>query len=182
MKVKQDDSQLKKWSIIGVFVIFGLAVLWHFAYDWLPNALTASLFPVNESPWEHVKLFFLPALIYFMIQRRVVGKYYPNFVFSHILMLPFMPLAMLLLHYLYQALGIESVVLDIITTFIIIALAVFIAYKLTLSKARLHGTVFRIAAFTIVIAMFIIYTALTFYPPKLPLFQDSQTLQYGIPR
>ena len=61
------------WSIIGwcalictiicaIFVTV-LGTLGHFFYKWSNyNPYIGLLFPVNESPWEHLKLFFFPSL------------------------------------------------------------------------------------------------------------------------
>jgi len=173
--------KLKRWSIIGVFVIFALAGLWHFLYDWLPCGVTAILAPVNESPWEHAKLVFAPAVIYFLVGRLTVGKKYPNFTFAHTAVLPFMPIIMLALFYFFKSLGIESLALDIVITFVVIALGVYAAYRMTVSTMHMDTPVYRMAALLTVFGMLFIFIAFTFYPPHIPLFQDSNTMQYGIP-
>jgi len=174
-------AKLKRWSFIGIFVIFALAGLWHFLYEWLPCGLTAILAPVNESPWEHAKLFFAPAVIYFLIGRLTVGRLYPNFTFAHAAVLPFMPMLMLALHYLFHALGVESLIIDLVITFVVIALGVYAAYRMTVSVMHMDTPVYRMTALLTVFGMLFIFIAFTYYPPHIPLFQDSNTLQYGIP-
>ncbi len=164
-----------------MFVIFALAGLWHFLYEWLPCGVTAILAPVNESPWEHTKLFYAPALIYFFIGRLTVGKKYPNFTFSHAAVLPFMPMLMLSLYYLFNSFGIKSIVFDLVLTFIVIVLALYTAYRMTVSVMHMDTPVYRMAALLAVLGMLFIFITFTFYPPHIPLFQDSNTMKYGIP-
>ena len=59
------------WQAMG----FGIAVLGgtllHFLYDWTGGSALAAVFSaVNESAWEHMKLFFVPTFIYALVQRR----------------------------------------------------------------------------------------------------------------
>ena len=55
-----------KKNLISFFVIGIIGVLSHFVYEWSgENAFVGLFFPVNESIWEHLKLIFYPALIYF---------------------------------------------------------------------------------------------------------------------
>ena len=55
----------------------------HFVLDlsggWRPLALIAA---VNESTWEHLKIGFWPALIYFLIEYRYVKKSGDNLLFA----------------------------------------------------------------------------------------------------
>ena len=175
-------QHLKSWSIAGVFVIFILAGLWHFLYTWLPGPLTAVLSPVNESPWEHTKLFFMPALIYFIIGRLTVGKEYPNFTFAHTAVLPLMPLLMLGIYTLLRAAGIKSLAADLVNTLIVIPFGVTLSYKLTLAVKPMTGLKYQAASLVILLALFIVFAVFTYSPPHIPIFLDSNTLRYGIPR
>ena len=48
---------MKKIKIIGFFIMMCLSFLSHFMYEWCDNFLFSIFFPVNESIWEHMKLF-----------------------------------------------------------------------------------------------------------------------------
>ena len=89
-----NNKKLITLEIIGAFIILLLAALWHFVYKWAPNTFSAIVFPVNESPWEHVKLFFFPAIVYYIPMYFIIGKQYKNYIVAHSLMLLFMPLVM----------------------------------------------------------------------------------------
>jgi len=174
------DKKLRKWSIIGVFVTFAVAGGWHFLYEALPCSVVAAIAPMNESPWEHAKLFFLPALIWYTAQYFIIGRHYPNFIFAHSIALLVMPVLMLLLYYVYVPLTGESIIANMINSFVTIAAGAWIAYRLTISKKDLSRRPYRIAALLIVLALLTIFVAFTFAPPHCGLFWDPSAQHYGI--
>ena len=50
------------WLAFGIAVLAGTGL--HFLYDVCPVPLVGLFAPVNESVWEHLKLFFWPCLLY----------------------------------------------------------------------------------------------------------------------
>ncbi|MEX1376544.1 MAG: DUF6512 family protein [Eubacteriales bacterium] len=178
--MKSENKKLLTWQIAGVFAVFTLAAIWHFVYAQVPYKALAVIFPVNESPWEHVKLFFFPAVILYLVQYIFVGKEYKNFAFAHALALLIMPAVMFAMFYGYRLiLGIEEKLLyDIIITFIAIALGSFLAYRITISQKE-HGK--KIYAVMIgVAALLAAQGVLTFFQPEAPLFYDKNVDAYGI--
>ncbi len=174
-------KKLKTWSIIGVFIIMTLAALWHFIYARIPSDFSAVIFPVNESPWEHIKLFFFPVLIFYVVQYMTIGKKFKNFVFAHGISLLVMPLIMFGMFYGYR-LGLkipERLIFDIIITFITICLGSFIGYKITVSQKDFSKKGF--IAIIIATVFFAVTTVFTFFTPEVPLFYDKNTQEYGIP-
>ncbi len=139
------------------------------------------LSPVNESPWEHTKLFFMPMLIYFVIGQLTVGKEYPNFMLAHTAVLPLMPLMMLGIYTLFRAIGIKSLIIDLVNTLLVIAFGMTLSYKLTLTVKPMTGLKYRAASLVILLGLFIVFTVFTYFPPHIPIFLDSNTFRYGIP-
>ena len=72
----------KKQIYINTFITFALCFLTHFLYDLFPNALTALLFPVNESIWEHMKMLYSTIILYGIIMYFIKGHKIPIFLFS----------------------------------------------------------------------------------------------------
>ena len=66
---------LKKAKIISVIGIFILCFLFHSIYEILPNTISAMLFPVNESIWEHQKLMFTSVVAYGIIDYIILNKF-----------------------------------------------------------------------------------------------------------
>lgn len=176
------QDKLKKWSIIGVFVVFALAVFWHFIYELLPCDFIGAISPVNESPWEHVKLFFVPAILFYVVQYFIIGKEFPNYIFAHSIALLIMPIFMLLFYYTYKTLLPieETFVLDMINSVLTVLLGSYVGYKLTTSDLMLSSLGHHIVAMLIVFGMLIIYMTFTFNPPMCDMFLDKTTMQYGI--
>lgn len=75
---------IKKIKIISVFFILGLTILFHFLYDWWPNVIFSTLFPVNESIWEHMKLLYFGIIIYGIVEYFIMKKL--NLVFNKFLL------------------------------------------------------------------------------------------------
>ena len=75
-------------------------VLLHFVYDWIPNAVTALIAPVNESLWEHTKLIYWPYLAAALLLNR--GR--PGGKRPWLLILPLLCAGMLALGYGYHVL------------------------------------------------------------------------------
>ena len=179
---KSDHKTLRRWCIIGVFVVMGLATLWHFIYEWLPCGFMAAISPVNESPWEHVKLFFVPPLIWYTIIYFAAGHSYLNFVFAAAVSLLLMPALMLALYGIYSQFVEKTLPLDFANALVTITLGMAVTCKLAVSKRRMSGPVFSTLAVVIVAGLIILYGLLTYDPPRIPLFLDKQTGEYGIPR
>lgn len=66
----------KKYVVIGFFVVGILGTLFHFVNnDWSGQMWFVGLFvPVNESTWEHMKLLFVPMLIYIMLGNLYIKR------------------------------------------------------------------------------------------------------------
>ncbi len=176
-----DKKKLMVWSVIGTFIVFLLAGGWHFLYsDVLKSGVTAAIAPVNESPWEHAKLFFVPAVIWYVILYFIAGRRFPNFVFSQALTLPLMPALMLGLFYAYQLFIPHNLAVDLTISYIIVALGQFIAYKLTVSKRDLSGPRFTAAAMAIVLGLLALFIVFTYSPPRFDIFMDPKSGRYGI--
>ena len=57
------NKSLNKKNLPSVLAVAILGSLNHFLYDWTGGSSLAALFcPINESPWEHLKLLFFPFL------------------------------------------------------------------------------------------------------------------------
>ena len=66
---------LKKYHVILFFFILVMGSLLHFAFKWSGyNNFVAYFSAVNESPWEHLKLIFFPALTFAIFEYFIYGK------------------------------------------------------------------------------------------------------------
>ena len=64
------DTRWRTWEIIGLFWTLAAGNLLHFVYDWTGSSVAAALFSaVNESTWEHMKLFITPWVLWSLVER-----------------------------------------------------------------------------------------------------------------
>lgn len=170
----------KRIKIMSIVIVFLFAFPLHFIYDWFPNTFTAIFFPVNESIWEHMKLLFDSFLLCSVIEFGLL-KYFDmhvhNFLFSTFVG-AFFSIGLYLILYLplYYMLG-ENMILNLgvmLVTIIVIEL-----FQLWIWKQS-HISYLDYASIVMMIATYIIFAYLTFYPPKLSLFFDTQEEKYGI--
>lgn len=118
---------LKK-NIIAFSVIGIVGTLSHFVYEWSgENAFLGLIFPVNESVWEHLKLIFFPALIYFVIEYILLSEKPHNYISAAITGVFCSMLSVVVLY--YTASGILGRNIDFINIVIY-----FIALIITISK------------------------------------------------
>ena len=76
--MQRNCTQIKKWEIVEFIFIAIVGTLLHFVYDWSgQNPAVGIIAPVSESTWEHLKLLFMPALLFTLIGEAVIGKDYP---------------------------------------------------------------------------------------------------------
>lgn len=164
------------WEIIGAIFTIIAGTIWHFAYDWSgKNAVVASIFAVNESVWEHLKLTFFPILIFAIVEYFFIGKEKKNFwlikAFSAIAAMIFT----IVTFYLYQLIFAKDILAVDIGIFVF---SVFVAYLISylLSLDFKYGTVLGLVIFAVIAIAFVIFT---YFPPKLDLFYDFAHNVYG---
>jgi hypothetical protein len=169
-----------KYFWIGIPVLFILGGLFHFLYGLCGRLPAVGLIaPVNESIFEHAKMYPLPALLWYalvFLRRRNSISADPWFT-AALLSITVQVSGMVLLYYFYTgALGFRSPVLDIINFLLTVALG---------QIAGLHcyrhgkGLDYRLSLL-IMLAVLSVFALLTVFPPRLPLFLDPKTGTYGI--
>jgi len=173
--------QIRKWELIGIAVIAGVGAVMHFAFEWSGELRAVAVFAaVNESVWEHLKLTYWPALLYAALEYRKIRGLSDNFITAKAAAIYVMPAAIISLFYAYTAItGSDNLIADITIFVVAIALGQLTSYKiLTLSplSRRLY-----ILAIIGLVALGVLFTLFTFYPPRVPIFRDPVSGAYGIP-
>lgn len=184
LKFFNKSKMSEKWIVLGIPVLFIIGSLMHFAYDWSGESTIVGIFaPINESVWEHLKMTFWPMLIwwfvgYFILNKRVAisdSQWFVSCTLAEIVC----PLVIVSFYYTYTgAFGIECLILDIFSLFLGIAAGQLMA--LHVYKYVKHTKYFFPYAIVILVIMALAFTVFTFYPPKIPIFMDSTTGEYGI--
>jgi hypothetical protein len=173
-------STVVKWQVAGYLFTSVLGTFFHFLFDLTGGSPIAGLISaVNESIWEHMKLIFYPMLLFAAAEYRSWGRETAGFwciklggILRALVLIP-------VLYYTYTGtLGVSADWFNITIFF----LAALWTYRWE-TKAFLENRPCRIparAAVGILLAIAAIFTAFTFFPPRIPFFRDPLTGSYGI--
>ncbi|MEM2889973.1 MAG: DUF6512 family protein [Candidatus Hadarchaeum sp.] len=174
------NKKLFYWTIAGTFFIIFFGSFLHFAFElsgnFRPLALIAA---VNESTWEHLKLAFWPAFIFYAIEFKFLRKSVPNFIIAKVVSLWIMPIAIIIIFYSYQwLLGQDILILDIITFIIAIIAGQMVSYNIMNRKKMSQK--WNLFAIIFLVIIILVFSLLTFLPPRFFLFRDPISGGYGI--
>lgn len=152
----------------------------HFIYKLSgENSIAALFVPVNESPWEHLKMLFFPfALFCVYTQIKFKQDKFNIFFAGYVSILAGMWSTLSYFYTLNGALGGNNEWVNFSSFFIGLAVAFALNYFLirySVGKGMPNAVC---AAIMIITAG--IFFLFTFKPPLIPLFQDPQNLSFGI--
>ena len=167
-----------RWQFFGFIVTVLLGSLLHFLYDWTgENIFVATFSAVNESTWEHMKLFFLPSFLFSLLQFFFSKNVSDSFWLVKFISLTIGSLLIPILFYTYNgAFGKSPDWVNILIFIISTAIAYFTEFFLLKRELPYKFSVWYFIALCAIALCFVVFT---FFPPKLPLFQDPITKQYG---
>jgi hypothetical protein len=174
------------WILLGIPILFIAASPLHFLYGWTGDSPAVGLFaPVNESPWEHLKMTFWPILIWWIVGYLAFGAKkegaFPRAAVSCAVCALTCNLFIVAFFYICTgAFGVESLLLDILSVLLGLAVGVLLAVHVTK-----HTSPGAFAAFLAVVLLLLMagsFIYFTFAPPHLPIFRDPPSGSYGIYR
>ena len=180
--------KLALWDIGCVFWVAVVGSLLHFAFEltdyWTPMALVAA---VNESAWEHTKMYFWPGLVWALVQYTYTRDDANNYWFGKAMALVTTPTLIMLTYFGYMewsfAVGVKPSLPLMLSIMIFgIAAGQFLSWCI-LSREPLAINTRRWAgvAYTVTLVAF---STLTFLPPKYFVFENfacyTYTGEYGI--
>ncbi len=171
---------LKKIKIINVIGVFALSFLFHFMYELCPNVVTSIFFPVNESIWEHMKIFVSAILVWGLVDKFLLDKfniYYNNHFFSIVLTSVLSIIVYLIMYLpLYKIFG-EIMFISIGLMLLDYILMAYVSYKILSGRELNINKVFLII---VIVVTYVSFGLLTYKPPKYFLFYDTNLKKYGI--
>ncbi len=173
-------NNLACWEIIGFIFVVILGSLLHFVYQWSGSKRVVGLFaPVNESTWEHLKLLFIPMLLYSIVEYFAVGKHYPNFIVAKALGIVFGMIAIVAIFYTYTGIvGKHFLWADILT--FVLGVAVAYLYSWEIINKQPISLNSQITGIILVLVLTFCFAIFTFSPPQIQLFLDPVNKGYGI--
>ena len=177
------NRALATWQVAAVVIVTLIASLLHFAFElsgfWTPMAYFGS---VNESTYEHLKIFFWGGLIVALIQHAYVKHYANNYWAAKALALAVTPLGIIGSFYFYLGIvlpiwGEGTLALDIGTGVFGVALGEWLAYRVMTSAPR--GENSRRRGLAAIAVMFVLASTLTWFPPRMFLFENFWGYEYS---
>lgn len=164
-------------TYFGIGFVLVLGTLSHFFFDWSgENRLVGIFAAVNESTWEHLKLLFFPALLFWVLEW-IFGKKKPNFLWSVFGGLFAGTATIVVLFYTYSGvLGKNLAPVDILTFVVGVLVAFFV--KLYAQSATPTASK-RLAGGILLAVLLLCYLLFTAFPPHIGLFLDPVTGTYG---
>ena len=174
------SKTLLKLDIIGFVFVSVIGTLAHFVFEWSGNNTVVGLFcPINESPWEHLKLIFFPYLIWTVAQYFIMHKS------KNILPAKFIGVfvgMVITLSFFYTYTGIIGKNIDLlnISSFFIGVFCAFAVDYTVIKSDKLQSVSANIISIILFAVCGTIFILFTFAPPIIPLFKDPVTSSYGI--
>ena len=153
-----------KWRFVIVFFLTAvLGTGLHFLYDVCPNPLFALVAPVNESVWEHGKLFFWPfAAAGWYLYRRGAGL--GALLAAELLM----PAVMLGAHYALRfGFAVEGLAVDLAIYYLTLAGGFYFAYRHRESRAFLRAAGVLAMLVCVIASCYLVFSIAA---PDLPVF------------
>jgi len=176
--MKKISKNILFWEIGSALFVILIGSMFHFIFAWSGyNSIVGAFSAVNESIWEHTKLAFFPILIFSLVQYPFVKKKFTNYFALKLKELMLAVVLIIVIFYTYSGiLGQHYLTLDILDFVVSVILAKILAYVHLFNRTK--GSQILPIILIIVLGIFFFYA--TFCPPKIPLFKDTPTGNFGI--
>ena len=124
------DTKAFWLSVNGFFAVSIMGTLFHFLYEISGGCALAGMFaPINETPFEHLKLLFFPFALWGILEYFVYGRRTKGFFFSKALGVTVGMIFILCAFYLYSSILNRTILTVDILIFVV---SVVIAFALSL--------------------------------------------------
>ena len=176
------NRSVPAWQIGGFLFTSVLGTILHFLFEWAGGSIAAALVSaVNESIWEHMKLIYVPMLLFAWSEYFAFRKTERNF--WCIKLMGFLTALVLIpvIYYSYTGiLGINASWFNITIFFLAAGAAFYLEYRLFQNSwdCKLSGR----AALGLILMIGGLFLLFTFLPPRIPLFRDPLSQSYGYAR
>lgn len=164
----------------GCVVIYCVAVFLHFVYPLSGGAAMSIVFgAVNESVWEHTKIFAAPYLGWALLQLCWLKIHFKQYVVAKVIGLYAMVGFIIGFYYAYAAfIGTHIVWLDIISSLIAVFGAQYLTYRLETGDNRLAD--YFAPALMMMTLYYLMFFSFTIFPPRMGIFRDPAGGGFGI--
>ena len=160
-------------AVLGFIFTAILGTLLHFVYEWSGKmAVAGFISSVNESTWEHLKLLYLPMVLFGVFEFFSYGRDNPCFLPAKLWGIMSGMIFITAFFYTYRGiLGFNVDFLNIFDFFLGAAVAWAMQYKL-LHKRKTCSPIRHGVGLLGLIILGVLFAVFTFYPPDLGIFID----------
>ena len=163
-----------------VIMTFIISFPIHFIYELYPSYITSILFPVNESIWEHMKIFYTAIVIssvveYFLYKLFRIKT--NNFIINIPLTSIFCIVIYLIIYSIINLFISHNFIITIMLMLFVYFLGDILSYYLLNMKEIPNQKELGIC---LILLSYIIFTHLTYYPLNIDLFIDPITNKCGL--
>ena len=178
--MRVDERKLMHSEAVGAVAIYIAAVFLHFAYALSGGSPLGMVFgAVNESVWEHVKIFSAAYTGWALLQLCWLRVPFRRYVAAKCVGLYALMGLMIGFFYAYTALtGRDIPAVDVVSSAVFTIAAQAISYLLTRGDNRLDE--YFHPALMLLMLYYLMFFSFTVYPPRVGLFRDPLTGEYGI--
>ena len=170
---------LLRLEIAGPVIVFIIASFLHFIYGLSPNVLTSLFGAVNESIWEHIKIFTIAYLFYGFIELFWAKPQFKRFVVSKtagvIIQGVFIPLAFYSFSFFVKK---PVLIVDLLIGLIASVLGFLVSFKLYSSSREIEK--YYLTSLMLLFLIMLSILCFTYFPPEAELFRDVITGEYGV--
>lgn len=178
----KSKTRIALWEVLCVIWIAVAGSALHFAFElseyWRPIAILAA---VNESIWEHCKMYFWPGLFFALVQYTYTRHIANNYWLGKALALVLTPLIIICSYYSYMAYAMSTTgkaSLPAMLSIMVFGIASgqLVSYKI-LSMPPLDIDIRKpvVAGYA---ALVFFFASFTYFPPKVVLFENYYCYQY----
>jgi hypothetical protein len=175
-------TKLFTFEVVCIFWMAMAGSLLHFAFEltefWKPMAFMAA---VNESAWEHVKMYFWPGLVFAVVQYTYTRDIANNYWFGKAVGLATMPLVIFVSYFGYMEYvgimgGDPSLAIMIGIMLFGIAAGQMVSFTiLSMEPLELPTARYAAVTYTVLVMMF---STFTYFPPQTSVFEHFYCYQY----
>ena len=180
VKFKMYRKSLLIWELSGIVFLIVAGSLLHFTFEWSNRLPLVGVFSaVNESVWEHLKLGFWSLVLFSFIEYWFLRHEANNFLLAKGLGVVTLQSVILSVFYTYTMFTGEPILAIDISSYILGCVLCQVVSYLILIRVS-EKKILNKLGLTLILLHAVLLVAFTFTPPKLPIFQDSHTMTYGI--
>ena len=166
------------WQLGALTFTAVLGTLLHFLYDWTGCIAIAPFSAVNESTWEHMKILFFPMLFFAVIQSffcKTISNFWQIKCAGILIGTALIPVTFYTLNGIFGKMADwPNITLFFLSAGIALTVEYFLFQK---PRENTIPSAVCIAVLALVATSFLFFT---FFPLKIPLFQDPRFRVYGI--